>query len=415
MADWIWEKENWTDFQYNASSLMGYDTKFEFNGKNMLSGIVRCDKKDQSDFLGRFEIEITGNEAFFTSEIEGEHYNQESLRADLSYHFSRLANVKGEDEKIGVTKMMADLFATFDEPLSHGMLHRWNASIVKGGGNTFLGQVKTAGAYREEEEIITSYKKGREVVDYEALPYKDVPKAMDEFVEWFNDTGPNGSKPLPPLIRAGLAHLYFVTIHPYEDGNGRISRALAEKALSQYWGKPTLISLSHAISNDKKRYYDALESATSAKFSGGTQEWLEYFCEMAVEAQKITREKLLQSLVRKEIEDKHDSALNETQKKVVKKMVDAISNSDGFVGGLTAKKYKALAGKACRSKEQAFDEIRGLEQRGVLKRPDPQADNWVLDVDNNYDCARRSMRKNSQRPAAAVPSVSPRERVPQTA
>src|SRR5690606_13807041 len=110
--------------KYDAKKLMGSDMKFEFNGKNMLSGVVRCNKEDKADFLNSFEIEITGNEAFFTSEIEGEHHNQSSLRADLSYHFSRLADTKHESEKIGVTKMMADLFTTFDEPLSHEMLHR---------------------------------------------------------------------------------------------------------------------------------------------------------------------------------------------------------------------------------------------------------------------------------------------------
>lgn len=411
MTTWIWERENWTDFEYDARKLMGYDTKFEFNGKNMLSGVVHCNPEDKTDFLNSFEIEITGNEAFFTSEIEGEFHNQSSLKADLSYHFSRLASTKDESEKIGVTRMMVDLFTTFDEPLSHEMLHRWNSYIVKENDSLFE-KVSVAGRYREAEEVIVSFdKRGREKVDYEAVPFKDVPKSMDQFIEWFNDTGPKGKNHLPPLIRAGLAHLYFVAIHPYEDGNGRMSRALAEKALSQYWGKPTLISLSHAISNSKKEYYDALEDAT--KF-GNTQAWLEYFCNTAIEAQKITRQKLQQAIIRKDINDKHGPELSESQNKVIGKIIDALSNKEGFVGGIDVKKYRSMAGKnICRNDEQAQKEIADLVARGIFKKSDTPSkqEKWDLDTSNLYDSACRSIRASSKRINAPSPKIAIRSLV----
>src|SRR6185437_12405997 len=116
----------------------------------------------------------------------------------------------------------------------------------------------------------------------EAPPSPRVSMEMNWFLEWFNHTAPEGQHPLPALARAGIAHLYFESIHPFEDGNGRIGRAIAEKALSQGFGYPTILSLSHAIEAKKKNYYSALHSASK---SNEITDWIKYFLSVVLDAQ----------------------------------------------------------------------------------------------------------------------------------
>src|SRR6202043_2783225 len=124
-----------------------------------------------------------------------------------------------------------------------------------------------------------------ERVDFEAPPSSTMGKEMDPFVSWFNATAPDGKRPLPPLTRAGIAHLYFVCVHPFEDGNGRIGRALAEKSLAQNLGQPSLIALAYTIERKRKDYYGALERNNKRN---QITDWLLYFAETVLEAQTHT-------------------------------------------------------------------------------------------------------------------------------
>src|SRR5690606_36739991 len=117
-------------------------------------------------------------------------------------------------------------------------------------------------------------------------PGLGVPREMDGFMQWFQNTAPDGSNPLPALTRAGMAHLYFVCIHPLKDGNGRIGRAIAEKALAQSFGQPTLIALSRTIQKHKKAYYDTLEHNNKGI---EITDWLVYFSKTILQAQLRTQ------------------------------------------------------------------------------------------------------------------------------
>lgn len=383
--EWIWQNPSWTDFEYDAKALEKYHTKFMFNAQNMLSGIVRCPKNDQEDFRERFEIEVTGIEAYYTSEIEGENIRQESIRSALHYEFSRLNEQAAYTSSAGISKMMADLFMNYAEPLTHDRLHSWNKLLTS--------QDKTLqkhGAYRthEEDMVIMSGAFGKEKFDFIAPPSRDVPELMDGFIAWYADTAPNGKNPLPPLIRAGLAHLYFVTIHPYEDGNGRASRAIAEKALSEYMDKPTLISLSHAISNSKKEYYAHLKNAQKY---GLIQPWLEYFCETILEAQNLTRTKLKQAIVRKELEEQVMPTMSETQIRAVRKMVDCLSERDANDRTYDLKKYIKLSKQI--NPDRAEAELKDLVKRGILVPCENKTDRWKLNTQDTYDQGCRSLRR----------------------
>ena len=120
-------------------------------------------------------------------------------------------------------------------------------------------------------------------VHFEAPPSADVPREMSRFIDWFNRTAPDGVEPLPALTRAGIAHFYFVCIHPFEDGNGRIGRAIAEKVLAQSLGRPTLTALAATILAKRRAYYEALERSNT---TNELTDWLCWFAAVAIEARR---------------------------------------------------------------------------------------------------------------------------------
>lgn len=380
--EWIWQKgDDWANFDYDPLALESIHTRFAFGNNGQLSGIVYVDKADQVKTHEDFQILVTGLEAYYTSEIEGVNYNADSLTASVRYQFDRIANSKSHDAKEGIAKMMALLFSTFDEPLSREMMDKWNACLTSGDR-----RLQKKGSYREHIEpmqVLTGAC-GKEKVDYEAPPSSQVPALMEDFIEWFNDTAPKGENPLPPITRAGLAHLHFVSIHPYEDGNGRISRALCEKALSQYLGKPTLISLSHAISNNKKDYYKTLQHAQK---TGDAQPWLDYFGKMVLEAQVLTRQKLKSHIMISEIEKHPETGDNERILKFVKKLDKLTFEKNKRPGHLTTERYIKMvqSNTIICDETTAKEDLETLVRIGYLEKT--QDDMWEFKPEKSYDTA----------------------------
>ncbi|WP_284734458.1 Fic family protein [Sphingosinicella terrae] len=220
--------------------------------------------------------------------------------------------------------------------------------------------LKRVGAYRRHAQpmqIVSGYVH-RPKVHFEAPPSDAMEREMDGFIAWFAHTAPNGADPLPALTRAGLAHLYFVTIHPYEDGNGRIARALAEKALAQAIGHPSLMALSSVIQRKRKAYYDALEANNK---DIGVEGWLVYFAETVLEAQAHTQ-RLIDFLIAKtKLYDRFRDQLNERQARAVERMFG--QGPDGFTGGLNAGNYITINGA---SRATATRDLADLVEKGVL-------------------------------------------------
>lgn len=213
------------------------------------------------------------------------------------------------------------------------------------------------GAYRIHKEPmqIVSGGYGREKVHFEAPPSKNVSKEMELFVQWFNES----LQTLPPLARAGIAHLYSVCIHPYEDGNGRMARALAEKALSQGIGSPALSGLSRQIASKKSDYYDALQRNNQGL---EITDWLLYFADTVIRAQDYTLRSIERVVQKAKILRELSQKLNERQIKVINKLFEA--EPEGFKGGLRAQNYITIT-KASRA--TATRDLQGLVDLGVLK------------------------------------------------
>ena len=182
---------------------------------------------------------------------------------------------------------------------------------------------------------------------------------MHRFVAWFNATSGEGDKPIRnPIVRSALVHLYFESIHPFEDGNGRIGRVLAEKALHQGLDQPILISLSQVIEAKRQLYYDQLKKAQR---SLQVDSWLLYFGDVVMKAQEKVEELIEFSLQKTKLFDSFGKELNEREVKALNRMLD--EGPDGFEGGINAKKYMSITGA---SKATATRDLQHLRDLGIL-------------------------------------------------
>lgn len=238
----------------------------------------------------------------------------------------------------GIVELMFDVRNTFKQPLTETKLFDWHLMLFSDSSNPNL----RIACWRTDEEPmqVVSGHHGKWKVHYEAPPSRDIPNEMKRFIRWFNATAPGKSKAIKfAPVRAAIAHLYFESIHPFEDGNGRIGRAIAEKALSQGFGYPAILSLSHAIEADKKAYYAELNAASK---SNEITHWIQYFVNTVLIGQ-VTVEAQINFILKKSVFfDSHKDELNERQVKVLRRMMQA--GVKGFEGGMSAKKYMTITG-----------------------------------------------------------------------
>jgi Fic family protein len=252
---------------------------------------------------------------------------------------------------------MVDLYRGFATPLTDKTMFDWHTMLLSGDRS-----IKVIGGYRTHAEPmqVVSGPILKRTVHFEAPPSSRVPNEMKRFITWFNDTAPGGKRPLSALARAGIAHLYFVCIHPFEDGNGRIGRALAEKSLAQYLGQPSLIALAYTIERKRKDYYAALERHNKENAIAG---WLEYFSDTVLEAQNNTIKRVDFYLAKAKFYDRLRGQLNERQGKVIARMLG--EGVDGFKGGLSAENYISISKT---SRATATRDLQDLVEKGALTR-----------------------------------------------
>ena len=350
---WIWQNKNWPNFNYS----IGYETlEAEFLVQSgYLKGIYQhLNEADQS----LLTIDLVGDEALHTSQIEGEYLNRDSLRSSIK----RLLGFPTDKRKIplaerGITEMLMDLYKNYNQALTHKMLCDWHLMLTVG-----RRDLERVGAYRTHQaamQVVSGYA-GLYKVYYEAPPSDNIHKEMSAFIRWFNQTAPKGKHPLPCLMRASIAHLYFVLIHPFEDGNGRIARALAEKALAQSIDSPSLISLSRIINKHKKKYYHALEQANK---SLDITAWLKYFMETLLDAQDYTIKAVCFLIEKTKLFDRAKDQLNERQLKVINRIF--WEGLEGFEGGLSAENYISITNS---SRATATRDLHDLVEKNILSR-----------------------------------------------
>jgi Fic family protein len=351
---WSWQRDDWPRFRFDKSALEKREAKFLIRGGLLLGALLHMRDDDKSALT----VDLISNEALKTSEIEGEYLNRESVQSSIRRNFGLATDARRiPPAEQGIADMMMDLYRGFAEPLTHETMFRWHGMLTAG-----RRDLRNIGAYRTDDEPmqIISGPIGNPKIHFEAPPSAAMEKEMEGFVNWFNDTAPHGNTALPALTRAGIAHLYFVTIHPFEDGNGRIARALAEKALSQALGQPTLIALSQPIQKNRNSYYEALHQSSR---DNEITTWLVYFADTVLQAQDTTQSMIDFLIQKTKLYDRVKSQLNQRQEKALARIFR--EGVEGFKGGLSAENYISITGAA---RATATRDLQDLVDKGVLIR-----------------------------------------------
>lgn len=349
---WNWQQKDWPNFSYQNTETEAFEARF-IQASGLLLGALKHINTEQQQVL---RIELLGDEAVSSSEIEGEYLNRASVQSSIRRQFG----LQADQQKIlpaeqGIAEVMVDLYQHFADPLSHNTLYQWHTNLMQGRQN-----IEEVGCYRTHNDpmrVVSGYVH-KPNIHFEAPPAKKVAQEMEHFIVWFNRTAPNGTEPLAALIRSAITHLYFVSIHPFEDGNGRIARALAEKALSQSLQKPTLIALSKTIARHRKEYYQALEKNNK---SMEITNWIHYFSHTILEAQQFSVQTIDFLIEKTRLFDGVRDQLNSRQEKVISRLFRA--GVDGFEGGLSAEKYISITRT---SRATATRDLQGLVELGVL-------------------------------------------------
>ena len=377
---WNWELPDWPVFTWDRRRLALAEQQFLVGGGTYVGAIKHLGDEDRDQLT----VEAMSTEALTTSEIEGEILDRASVQSSIQ----RQLGLAGDDRRAapaerGISEMMVDLYRSFSAPLSDEMLFAWHQMVMSG-----RRDLADMGRYRTSAEPmqVVSGRMGSPTTHFEAPPAEKVPSETERFIQWFNRTAPAGAEPLPAVTRAGVAHLYFESIHPFEDGNGRIGRALAEKCLAQSLGQPSLIMLAATILGRRARYYAALEAANK---SNEITEWLAWFAGITIEAQRRTIAFIEFLIDKTRLLDRLRGQLNERQEKALLRMFR--EGPEGFKGGLTSGKYRTVTGA---SPATTARDLADLTEKGALIR----------------EGERRHARYKLSVPLRPVPHISVNER-----
>lgn len=350
-----WQQPDWPNFRYDLTAVE--DLLFSFAEKTgHIAGLLQGLPEDiQQETI----LNLMVSEAVKTSEIEGELVQRSdvmsSIRNNLGLNY---AHEEVRDRKAqGVGELMVAVRQGFAEPLTEVMLFDWHSRLMA----PFIRRL-AVGQWRTHEDPmqIVSGPFGRQRVHFEAPPSSAVPKEMAGFIKWFNETAPGCKHALKnPVVRSAIVHIYFESIHPFEDGNGRIGRALSEKALSQGLGRPVVMSLSKAIESNKKAYYGALSDAQT---TNDITEWIAYFIRTVLDAQNDTEKTVSAVLFKARIFDRYRGQLNDRQAKVISFMLE---NSPDKIPDMRTQRYMKMTGA---SKATTARDLQKLVELGVFRQ-----------------------------------------------
>ncbi len=351
---WNWQQPDWPNFSWNTARFVKAEALFLVESGEF-SGIVKHLSREDHDLVA---VEAMSTEAITTSEIEGEILNRDSVQSSIRRQLGLSTDRrKAGPAEQGIAEVMVDLHHSFAEPLSADTLFKWHRLLMS--GRTDVGDPGHYRTHAEPMQVVSGAIYAPKI-HFEAPPSADVPGEMTRFLNWFQRTAPNGIEPLPALTRAAVAHLYFVSIHPFEDGNGRICRAIGEKALAQSIGRPTLTALAATILAKRKGYYDALEANNKRN---EITDWIAWFAAAAIEAQRRAIASVDFLIDKTRLLDRINPVINERQRKALLRMLQ--EGSEGFKGGLTAGKYTSITGS---SPATATRDLADLVEKNALVR-----------------------------------------------
>lgn len=348
---WIWQRPDWPDFRYDDRTFEARELEFRINSARLAGRFEALPIASRQEAA----IDLMLSEAIKTSAIEGENLDRESIRSSL---LSLMVSANNSDRSAaGAASLLVGVRRQCQIPLTHDLLGKWQSMVVPQRRYTPV----LRGVYRSDPSPmqIVSGPYGREKVHYEAPPATRVPDEMRRFIDWYNKTGSAKADKIRGIVRAGTAHLWFEVIHPFDDGNGRVGRAIADHALSQSLGYPTTACLATAMEADKTSYYRQLEKASRGSLH--IDGWLDYFAEAVIEAQEIARQEVDFILAKARFYETYGDRLNDRQARMIRRVF--AEGRKGFAGGITTKKYTAIT--RCPNRTASRD-LADLLAKGVI-------------------------------------------------
>lgn len=366
---WIWEDASWPDFTWNQAEL-ARPLAAARRAQGQLAGAATV---LAGDHRTRAQADLLLQDALNTSLIEGEHPDPSRVRSSIARHLGlSFAGLPAPDKATeGLVDVLLDASTRFDAPLTLERLCAWQGALFPD-GRSALHRIIVGELRGEQPMRIVSGPMGREKVHYEAVPKERLSSEMAHLLDWF-------ARPpaeLDGLLRAGIAHLWFELIHPFEDGNGRVGRALMDMALAQDERRGMrLYSLSAQFMKDRSRYYELLEHAGQGGLD--VTGWLVWFCQETLAACSAAQSTLRTVLAKTRFWMRHAGApINERQRKVLNRLLDA--GPAGFEGAMTTRKYLSLASV---SRATAFRELQQLVELGCVAPNAKGGRSTAYDVD----------------------------------
>ncbi|MBC7435250.1 MAG: Fic family protein, partial [Bdellovibrionales bacterium] len=357
----IWQLTSWPAMHFDPARLAP-ELQAARLAQGQLLGQLEAIGLEEARGLGR---DLWIQEAIATAAIEGERLDLSAVRSSVTRRLG-LADLSTYDRHVdGLVEVMQDATANHDAALDEDRLCRWQSALFPG-GTAGIRRI-AIGRFRDHAEPmqIVSGLPGREVVHYTAPASSEVRSHMRLFLQWFNGTRPGHARaPFPPLdglVRAALAHLWFETVHPFEDGNGRLGRAIADMAIAQDLNSPTRVfSLSRQLLDTRAGYYDALQHAQSGELD--VTPWVEWFIRALTQGCHKSRAVVRQAISKSALRTRCAAlAVNERQRKILERLMEA--GDGGFLGGMTADKYSKITGA---SKATATRDLADLLQKDLL-------------------------------------------------
>jgi len=364
---WNWQQDAWPEFTWDQRKLMRAETLF-IEGAGVLVGTSKHLDATERNAL---TIELMSHEAVDTSAIEGEPLDRDSVQSSIRRHLG----LAGDHRRVspaeaGIAEMMVDLYEQASAPLTEATLFRWHQLITN--GRTDLHDIGSYRTHTDPMQIVSGALHAPKV-HFEAPPSAQLADEMQRFWDWLQRSAPKGETPLPAITRAGIAHLWFESIHPFEDGNGRVGRAISEKILAQGLTTPVITGMAGTLLQHRKTYYAELERAHREL---EITDWLLWFAAKTIEAQQRTLRQVEFIIEKSRLLGRFRDQFNPRQEKAVLRMFAA--GPEGFLGGLSAANYMKITASPPAT---ATRDLAALVAMGALTRTGSnKATRYHLDI-----------------------------------
>ncbi|QQS51257.1 MAG: Fic family protein [Bacteroidota bacterium] len=366
MVKYLYEHQNWTDFSWQDKAI-----NVVFGEVRLMQGKI-IGQMNALGFSTKEEATLTALtlDVVKSSEIEGELLNYEQVRSSIARRLGiNTAGLVPSSRHIeGVVEMMLDATQRYTLPLSEKRLFGWHAALFPTG---YSGpNLIEVGRYRTGEMQVVSGAMGKEKVHYKAVKPEFVKIEMDKFLDWFNN-----ETRLDPVLKAAIAHFWFIIIHPFDDGNGRIGRAITDMLLARAEGSgERFYSMSSQILAERKRYYEVLQKVQHS--SGDITEWLDWFLNCLKNAMLATDNTTMKILRKAEFWKLHEhTPINERQRLMLNKLFD------DFEGKLQTSKWAKIVKT---STDTALRDIKDLVEKGILQQTDERGRNANYELINRF-------------------------------